>query len=386
MERDGDLHLVGGPRPVHSAAFRGSMPLALQLPQQLSLPASWSDAVALAEQTSDLCAAVEYFRGVLGNGWQGWTAGHHLARSFHTTIQGNQREWVRLHQLARALSCSSNVELLVRDLGSSSWRNHVAAEQALEFCARMCSFQHRVEVIQNTDAISPDVRVWLHDRPVTVEFKALHDPEERADWDRFEEELMLGLMRRLGGSAFPFRADFDPPALEHVESVLDAIVEVVTSRDEAFRVLPHDSGRARFDLDGRGWTLPVGQHDDLTRIGSNLRAKWVRQLQTVTGPTLLVVLTRAMFPSSRTVESVHRAVAALTETLARRKMIGAVLLHEEPFEAAPPHALHVDANWRFTMGAHEGRARFALLVNNTAARVPLTVQELEPLVGTFMHW
>ncbi len=40
------------------------------------------------------------------------------------------------------------------------------------------------------------------------------------------------------------------------------------------------------------------------------------------------------------------------------------------------------------MGAHEGRARFALQVNinNTAARVPLTVQELEPLVGPSMHW
>lgn len=277
------------------------------------------------------------------------------------------------------------MELLVRELGSPSWQNHVAAEQALEFCARMCSFEHRVEVIQNTDAISPDVRVWLHDRPVTVEFKALHGPEDRAVWDRFVEKLAMHLMERLGAE-FPFQVEFEAPALEHLESVLEAIVELVRSKDESFRVLPHGAGRARFALEGSTWTLPVGQHDDLTRIGSNLRSKWVRQLRTVSGPTLLVVLTRTMFLPSHVLESASLVASTLTQTLSRRKMLGALLVHEEPFVPAPPDALHVDTNWRFAMGAREERARFALLVNNTAARVPLTAHELEPLLGPSMHW
>lgn len=368
------------------------MPVPLQLPQDLAVPRSWEDAVASAGPHGRQREAVDYFRGVFGSSWSGWKQRCHLVRSFHTTFHGTEREWVRLHRLSRALGDIDNVQLLVKDLGSPAWQRHVAAQQGLEFCGRMRVAGHRVEVIRPTENKSPDVRVWLHERPVTIEFKALHDPDAQIPWDQFFEALHNELFRRrLGAEVFPFDIEFLDPALEHLHDVADALTAIATQRDTNVRDLPHGAGRARYVADAatpRELRYPVDQRHDLDRVVASLGAKYRRQLRTIDGPTLLIVLTKSMFfvRNGQLPAVAHRVAKTLQRSLVERTTISGLLLHEESLEPRHTAVLHIDDGWRFSMCATEGRSRTTLLVQNAVASAGLTAPELDVLVGDDVHW
>jgi len=367
------------------------MPLSIQFSSQLGTPPSWDDAASAAHGNPAMRDAVAYFRRVLGDRWRGWERRAHLARLFHVSLQDGDREWVRLHRLAMALVGVSNVELLVKDLGSPGWQVHVAAEQALEFCGRLRGAGHRVEVIQPEGRRSPDVRVWLHDRPVTLEFKALHDPDEQMPWDAFLDALHGEMFRRRPeAEVLPFWAEFFDPALHHLQEVAEALTAIAERGDAELHDLPHGSGRARFVADASGvheFRLPIEKRSDLDRVVANLGAKYRRQLRTIAGPTLLVVLTQHMFPVTERLPSVVRhVVGTLQDELAAKTTMSGLLLHEEPF-LPPFHAvLHVESGWRFVLGATERRARAALLVQNDAAKFDLIPQELDVLISENVRW
>jgi hypothetical protein len=138
----------------------------------------------------------------------------------------------------------------------------------------------------------------------------------------------------------------------------------------------------------RGWRHPVPQRDDFTRIAANLRARWTRQLRTVDGPTLLVVLTQDLLDGldARAAEEAHDLTMQLQEILCARRAPSALLFHEEPFLPAAAMRTWIDDGWRYVHGTTEGRYRSVLLVENPAARVGLTSRELDPLVGPWMRW
>jgi hypothetical protein len=241
-------------------------------------------ATSYASSDHEMADAVVFFKGIFGERWKGWREDYHFARSFHTSTQGGPREWVRLYRLAMVLNRTPGLEVLVSDLGGATWRDHVAAEQALELCGRFRQAGHRVELIQNTNMVSPDTRVWLQDRPVTIEFKALHDRNERFPWTAFEDEMTGGLMERLmqrdgwNPDYFMLQVEFEEPARRCVAAVVDALLQILDSRDGAWRDLPEGAGRARFteEPSERGWSLPDPQQDDLTRVMGNLRSKWIK--------------------------------------------------------------------------------------------------------------
>lgn len=365
----------------------------LQLPRQIGIPTSWTAAADLVHNHPAMRDAVSYFRRVLGARWTGWQKHSHLARSFHTTFQGGEREWVRLHRLAIALDGVDNVELLVKDLGSPSWQKHVAAEQALEFCGRMQAAGRRVEIVQNTHEVSPDVRVWLHDRPVTIEFKALHDPDAMNAWDEYLDALHDALFkRRPGPDFFLFDIEFRDPALDHIEDVADTLAAIAVSGNRDVHELPHDAGLARYLADPGAmgdFRFPLEQQrDDLDRIVANLGSKYRRQLRAVDGPKLLAVLTKRMFfvPTTRIPIVARHVSSRLQHALAERTSIGGILLYEEPLEPASAPLLHIDAGWRFAMSTTERRARTSLLAQNSAAEVGLTEREVDVLLGEHAPW
>jgi hypothetical protein len=232
---------------------------------------------------------------------------------------------------------------------------------------------------------------------VTIEFKALHDQDGRSYWDAFEKEVTRELVTQLHQrdawppDHFKLRVEIKKPEIQSATVVADALLRILDSRDEAWRDLPDGTGRARFteDLRERGWHPPIQQHDDLTRLVRNLVPKGIKQLRTVDGPTLLVVLTARMFPMEEP-ESLRAKLGEVTtklrEVLRGRKMLGGLLLHEEPLR--PPHEpVHrCEPDWRFAIGETEGRARAVLLMLNPLARAPLVPDEIEPLAGPDMRW
>lgn len=378
-------------RPERPRGSSSVMPLRLQMPSGIGRPQSWEEASAQASDDVEMTAAVGFFRGLLGEEWKGWQEAHHLARSFHTSTQGGPREWIRLYRLAQLFEPTPALKLLVDDLGGSTWRDHIAAEQALEFCGRFHRAGHRVELIQNNHERSPDTRVWLCDRPVTIEFKALHERDERAPWNAFEEELVQRLLHH-GALTGPFLLDiaFAEPALQHREQTIDALLQIWDQPGSSWRDLPDGAGRARHTEDPAeaGWTIPVPQQSALKRLLSNLRSKWVRQLATADGPTLLVVLTEDMFAVKLDTlrEQVPSAVEMLQKILPGRRMLSGVLLHEEPFLPERAAVFFSGEDWRFTTGSTEGRFRTALLALNSSSRFPLTTEEIDLLLGPRMCW
>jgi hypothetical protein len=370
------------------------MPQRLQLPTNFALPTSWEEAAEHARASPEMADAVAYFRKILGDRWPGWANRAHLARSFYTRMQSEVYEWVRLYRLARVLVGDPELETLVRNLGKAPWSDHLAAEQALEFCSRCRAAGHRVELLGATNAVSPDATVWFHDRPVTVEFKALHTPNARAPWDAFEDALVGGLRQRGAHDPegqFPFRITFAAPALAHTEAIVDTLAQLFAARDPALRDLPHGAGQAQFVADrraARGWLSPVPQRDDLARVVPQLGRNWVRQLEAVDGPTLVIGLTENLFVASDAdaLNEARHIASVLRDCLRARAVPGAVLLHEEPFLPPSAPVLHLDDGWRFTRGSSDGRARSALLVQSGSARIPLTADELEVLIGPTMPW
>lgn len=368
------------------------MPLRIQLAGDIGTPASWDEAERASTHEPAMREAVAYFRVSLGERWRGWADKSHLARVFHLSVQSQEREWVRLHRLLNALNGVENLDLLIADLSSPAWHRHIAAEQTLEFCGRMRGAGRRVEIIKPSQKTAPDVRVWLHDRPVTIEFKALHDSDEQAAWDSFTDELHHELFRRRPGTeVFPFDIEFFDPAREHVEAIADALTLIAARGEDGIHDLPHGTGRATYlgaPALPRALRYPIAQRDDLDRIVANLGGTYRRQLRGLQDPTLLVVLTQRMFfvQSEQMPVVAREAATALQAVLVERATVSALLIHEEPLEPPARPMLHVSNGWRFATTATEGRARTSLLIQNAGANIAMLPRELDALIGTNMCW
>jgi hypothetical protein len=292
---------------------------------------SWTEADADPRTTGEFADAVAYFRRVLGDNWNGWTRAAPLACVFGPSFQGGPREWLRLYRLIRALDGLANVDDLVRrDLGSAVWTQYVAAVEQLEFCARFQRAGRAVEIVQRDDKKSPDARASLVDRSVTIEFKALHDSEEREQWDVFLERVCEIAFRK-DCNLSSIEVEYAEAALDVPDAVAETLVAIQLARDPEFRPIPFNAGRARFaeHLGVMGeCRIPVAQKDDLSRLVAKVTSKWWEQLDSAAGPTLIVVRTNQLFSYDREhVVAVAAGVAdVLRGALSSRAMISAMLL------------------------------------------------------------
>jgi hypothetical protein len=352
---------------------------------------SWQAAEADAGTVDEVARAVAYLRPILGEEWKGWANGAPLATVFTLSFQGGPREWVRLHRLVRTLEGVAERDSLVRrDLGSSAWTQYTAAVMALEFCGRLRGTGRAVEFIQATDAKSPDARVELARRWVTVEFKALHDPDEMKPWHALHDWVMGEFARHdldLGG----FEVDCAPAALAvgNRRAFLDGLLAVKRGGCTEYHDLPRQTGRARV-VDGNmgHWMFPVTEVPELERVIDKLLGKWWKQLREATTPTVIVVRTRMLF--GETLQSVaskgETAAARLREVMEPLPMIGAILIYDEMLWPPPSPAFLERPGYRLSVGAIDGCARAALLIPNDAAAVPLVSEEQDVLARPKMLW
>jgi hypothetical protein len=261
---------------------------------------------------------------------------------------------------------------------------------ALEFCSRACACGSDVEFVQTGNEKTPDVRMRLADRWVTIEFKALHENEEIAPWYEFEQTLMNLLIGR-GVVATTFDRELTPLALSDPEAVADGLAAVAAGSHHEYQPLPRGTGRARLAAINSGLTgYPVVQQTELVRLVSKLRSKWWKQLASAEGPTLLVVRTSELFGRwdaaavGRTARSVTDAVRP---ALSRLPMVGGVLVYDEPFWAPIWPAFAEQDDFRVRMETSPaGCARFMVLVSNPAAHVTLNRPELDRLVPPEPDW
>lgn len=353
---------------------------------------SWAAATADARNDQEMRSAVAFFRTRLGEDWSGWQDGAPLACVYATSFQEGPREWVRLHRLLTTLDGEPHLDQLVRrGLGSARWNEYVAAVETLEFCARFRRGGCAVALIQNDHLKSPDASVALSGRPVTIEFKALHEQDRQKSWNEFNEVLFNALCQ-LGTDFSGLDVEYTDRALLDPTAVASVLASIKSEHAEDFRDLPDGAGRARFvaAFGNRGSLRPpFEQKGDFTRLVQKLRSKWWRQLDAAVGPTLIVVRATNVFCAhpQHVLARAAELAASLSDDLARKRMVGGVLIYEEPL--APPFAplTQIDSAFRLSMGESEGgHARISYLVPNPVARVPLADEELDVLVGPAMRW
>ncbi len=359
--------------------------------------------MADSRTVGEMAEAAAYFRRVLGDQWQGWksepfTQDFHvhrkeraqLAEVFDISFQGGPREWVRLYRLIQALDGVAHVDALVRsDLGSSEWTEFLAAMMTLEFCGRLRPFGHAIELIETADLKTPpDARIALAERPVTVEFKALHEHAEMAPW----EDLWAWANRQMSQlvpQLYYLEVEPSEKALEQPVAFFEGLRALKRSGVVDFQELPLGTGRARI-ISRRDslWRYPVLERPELQRIAGKTMGDWWKKFRAAKGPTLLVVRTGMFFGESHehALAKAEAAALELGRVLASRKMISAIVIYDEILWSPRQAAFFERPNFRLNIDAIDGCDRAALLVPNSRATVPLGTQEIDALVSPAMHW
>jgi hypothetical protein len=352
---------------------------------------SWQEAEGDPGTVGEVADAVGCLRTILGERWMGWAKSAPLANVFTISFQEGPREWVRLQRLVRDLEGVPGRDRVVRrDLGSPEWTQYMAAVMALEFCGRLRRSGRRAEFIQNTDAKSPDARIDLAGRWVTVEFKAMHEPDEMKAWNELHDLAFEYLARHgldLGGLEVNCEQGAVEPGVR--SAFLDGLLAVKQSGSTDRVELPAQSGRARnIPCNVGRWRFPVEEVPDIERIVRKMLGKWRRQLAKEPGPTVLVVRTGALFGEAlgAVVSNAEAAARSLAAAAQRLPSVAAVVVYDEMFWQPPAPAFLGVSSYRLSIGAADGCARAALLVPNGAAAVPLTPAELDSLVRPDMLW
>jgi len=361
-------------------------------------PKSWADAAWVARSTGE-AAAIAGFEPMIGAAWGGWLASFPLARQFFTSFQGAEPEGARLWRMVQSLAGLPNLaELVEHDLGGKVWQHYFSAVMTLEFVARWRAAGCDVELVARDrtkgrrPTKTPDARVKVVDRWITVEFKALHDHDDLTPWfEKFEPALGSVLMAR-GIAGTVFERDLTPAALTDVEAVADGLADIVAKGAREWTELPHGTGKARLAPYGFGTCgYPVVQKPDLDRLRSRLLSGWGEQLARATDPTLLVVSAKTRFPFSEPTLVIERGrefARMLDLPLRDRPYIGAVLVYDVPPLVPPVSAVYADLG-SLRIGrdtAPIGFARFSVITCNGGATVPLRKPELERLVGPSQTW
>lgn len=352
---------------------------------------SWQEAEKDPRATGALLDALIGFQALFGDSWTGWKHDVPLVCQFFVGFQNQAPEGARLWGMVENLRGTVGLDYFVRDgLGRKAWRDYLATVMGLEFCSRARSFGCDVEFIQRDNLKRADARVTLRERPITIEFKALHEHDQMAIWHPFEQQVMDELAKlQLAHVAFDREVTW--AALRDAEAVIQGLASIAERDAREYEPLPRETGRARIaPINVGSLRYPVTQTDELTRIASKIRSKWHKQLRNPSEPSLLIVRTRTIFGSGEpaAVGAVARRVADVLEPeLHRFPCIGGVLIFEEPFWA-PCFPVHYNAeDLRVSIDTSpRGFARFSVFVPNATAQLPLMVDELHRLIGPGRIW
>ena len=96
---------------------------------------------------------------------------------------------------------------------------------ALEFASGLRRHGNRVRFVQTGSSKTPDLEVHLADRTLTLEFKALHEPEGLEPWYALERRLAIAL-GRIGLATTAFDLDLEFSALDNPDAVFKGLLQI----------------------------------------------------------------------------------------------------------------------------------------------------------------
>ena len=232
-----------------------------------------------------------------------------------------------------------------------------------------------------------DAVIKLVERPVIVEFKALHEAEHLEKWNALLEWVSQQLGQRQADNEIDVWCE--PSALENREALLEDLLTARKGRSRARVRLPSGTGWVQYTgLNVMGWSFPEKQKPELERLISKLSAKWWKKFVGATDPTLLVVSSSMLVGQSWAgIRSrAENAAASVIEALESVPSLSAVVIYDAPFLPPLPTVFLESPNFRLCSGAMNGCARVTLATLNPSATVPLTENELRHLIGPQMVW
>jgi hypothetical protein len=350
--------------------------------------ASWADALAFARgRGEEQAAAVLRWQAVLGERWRGWAEGHQLAVQFFFGCQGRPSEGVRLARLLTSLDGVAGVHSVAKEVGSRNHREFKHGVMALEVAAGLRARGATLHFIQRTANHSPDMEVVLIDRPVIVEFKALHEPDDEDDWNDLWRWLVETSPAGLSASAFDM--DLEAPAIENREALLEGLVTIAANEVCEYTPLPLGIGRARLAARNVGlFSHPGTIREDVERIDIKLR-DWTKQIEGREYPTVILVHTRDLYRPASHMGLYERAEATARHIAGRMRFvscISAMLLYEDTMEPPPAPIRIQHPFFEATWGSAAGVNRAVLFVPNGKAATALRPEERLSLMADPLAW
>lgn len=346
---------------------------------------SFEDAKRDPRATPEVRAALETFERMLHPDWDGWVTGRQLANRFFVVLQHCPTvEGVRLARLVDELTRRTEERLLRslvrRLLGSTEWSDYVAGSMALSFLALLARAGRSAVPIAEGNALSADVEAILHLRPVTVEMKAMHTT---ADARLFDDLMDAILDEGVDLGSLVGHIPVVPPRETHAP-IASEVARIFSQPGPSTQVSIGKGSVRRRQNDTELLLGPASKVDRERLLDRIRNRKYVDQLDTVQGPTVLLVRSRSVFFGAEA-HLLRQWLADLSEHLRRAPGLSAVIVVEEGGARLNYQAVR---NVRLLVGLDpEDRVpRTVLLMSNEEARVPLTAEELDVLLSPSMCW
>jgi hypothetical protein len=340
------------------------------------------------EELASLLEAIAYFERYAPKNWLGWQSDWPLAQSFFGRYLECPHEGVRLYRQLTGLETVPDLKFSRSELFAKEHGKFQAAMMTLNLASAARNAGHAIEFLGVDGKRIADLRISLHERPVTVECFRLQESKVMFDAEQVERRLS----RWLAESGTNFRGQTmvtihdgvrSDETLRRLEELYGGVQQLV--RDGQAHVVIPGFADIEFSVGLSFLPVPIRGHGsepigrDIDRLAGRL---WEKSAQLGRGgasifmarPRHLLVFDTLRF------ELVLAAATRFEEALASLPHVSAVVMHQTWLGSPPPQFVHDGGSiWVDQGRTSEGFARISVVVVNMGATNPLSPLELAAL-------
>lgn len=343
---------------------------------------------------------LDWYRDLLGADWPGFTNRHPLAGWLEVDGPTEYR------RMAETVLDLPHAREIAKGLGGPHKSDFDSALQTLYFASGLRRAGKLVELLgMGRGEVIPDLRTHLRHRWVTCELTVMQPSDLLTNGWQFWTWLHTLSMPRGRGRTGHVHITFDPSLnTTHLLQKRDEIEQHVLRIADTMApgsINIHGLGLFEYDPNFGGELFvdaanvidevieSVGTSNDMRRVLARTVTKAAKQLR---GQGATVFVVRAPFLGFGLRDTAildDSLVAAAREALAKAPCVSAILIYDrnglrgDAVEAS--HAAEGNDRAVVASDASE-RQRWAVIINNPLAEVPLTNEECDDLVGPKMCW